>query len=174
MPIPSLRSTGGQRSEFYCSACNTKFETQLSAPDMKAAIQNQWDEHLSSVHPRHWEREEKQRAERLASRERSITRRLVTIAFSIVGFLVACSYVFYLWLSHPHGNLRVMSIFDALCPPSRLTFVCIDVPCTTTDYARLWAVAAILNAGIYGIVGGLLALCVSQLRSLLKRTGVHF
>jgi hypothetical protein len=26
MPIPSLRSTGGQRSEFYCSACNTKFE----------------------------------------------------------------------------------------------------------------------------------------------------
>jgi hypothetical protein len=67
-----------------------------------------------------------------------------------------------------------MSIFDALCPPSRLTFVCIDVPCTTTDYAGLWAVVAILNAGIYGIVGGMLALCVSQLRSLLKGTGVHF
>src|SRR6476660_4779654 len=75
MPIPSLRSTGGSRSEFYCSACNTKM-----------AIQEEWDNHLSSVHPRHWEREKKERATSQASRKLSATRWCVTIAFSVLGF----------------------------------------------------------------------------------------
>jgi len=153
MPIPFLRSTGGPRSEFYCSACNTKFKTQLLSPDMKAAIQKEWDEHLSSVHPRQWEREEKERARRQASRERSAAHWRVIIAFSVLGIVVTCLYIAYLWFSYPHQNLRVISIFDKLCPPSFLTLIYMDVPGTTADHAVTWAEVAVLNAGLYGVIG---------------------
>jgi hypothetical protein len=146
MPIPSLRSTGGPRSDFYCSACNTKM-----------AIQEEWDNHLSSVHPRHWEREKKERATRQASRKLSATRWRVTIAFSVLGFAVTCLYVVYLWVSYPQRNLRLTSIFDVLCPPSSLTLIYIDVPGTTADYAVTWIEVALLNAGLYGFVGAALS-----------------
>lgn len=98
----------------------------------------------------------------------------IVAAFSVLGLLVACLNVTYLRIAYPHRNPTIENVFDLLCRPSLLTIVCMDVPCTNADYAELWAVAAILNAAIYGIVGGLLALCVSQLKLLLKRVGVRF
>jgi hypothetical protein len=170
MPIPSLRSTGGPRSEFYCSACNTKFKTQLLSPDMKAAIQKEWDEHLASVHPRHWEREEAKRAERQASRERSTKRWRMIIAFSVIGFVVTCLYVGYLWYSYPHQNLHVTNIFERLCPPSFLTLIYVDVPGTTGDHIITWIEVALLNAGLYGVIGA----TISSMRQLghLKSKGI--
>ena len=165
MPIPSLRSTGGPRSEFYCSACNTKFETQLLSTDTKAAIQEEWDEHLFRVHPRHWEREKKERAIRQASRERSVTRWRVVIAFSALGIAVTCLYVAYLWVSYPHRKLRLISIFDALCPPSFLTLIYMDVQGTTADYAVTWTEVALLNAGLYGLIGAALSKLLRVRRS---------
>ena len=153
MPVPSLRSTRGPRSEFYCSACNTKFKTHFPLPDLKAEIQKEWDKHLSTVHPRDWEREKAQRVERKASRERSIKRWRMIIAFSVLGFLVTCLYVGYLWYSYPHQNLRVINVFDRLCPPSFLTLIYLDVPGTTGDHIITWAEVAVLNAGLYGVIG---------------------
>ena len=98
----------------------------------------------------------------------------IMLAFSVLGLVVACLNVTYLWVTYPHRNPTIENVFDLLCRPSVLTIVCMDVPCTNADYAKLWAVAAILNAAIYGIVGGLLALCVSHLRLLLKHVGVRF
>src|ERR1035441_7602613 len=144
MPIPSLRSTRGSRSEFYCSACNTKFKTHLPSADLKAAIQKEWDEHLFSVHPRHWEREEAKRVENKASREQSIKRWRMIIAFSVMGFVVTCLYVGYLWYSFPHQNLQVINIFDRLCPPSFLTVIYMDVPGTTGDHIITWTEVALL------------------------------
>src|SRR5260370_31141538 len=120
---------------------------------MKAAIQKEWDEHLSSVHPRHWEREQEKRAKRQASRERCATRWRVIIAFSVLGFVVTCSYVAYLWFSYPHQNIRVIRIFDTLCPPSFLTLIYMDVPGTTADHAVTSAEVAVLNGGLYGVIG---------------------
>jgi len=153
MPIPSLRSTRGPRSEFYCSACNTKFKTEFSSPDLKAGIQKEWDEHLSSVHPRHWEREQTERVERKAAQERSIKRWRTIIAFSVSGFVVTCLYVCYLWYSYPHQNLQVINIFDRLCPPFFLTLIYVDVPGTTGDHIITWAEVALLNAALYGVIG---------------------
>jgi hypothetical protein len=81
----------------------------------------------------------------------------VIVAFSVLGFLVTCLYVLYLWLTYPHRNVRVTSIFDALCPPSFLTLIYIDVPGTTGDYAVTWAEVAVLNAGLYGFTGAALS-----------------
>jgi len=97
----------------------------------------------------------------------------IVAAFSVLGLLIACLNVAYLWITYPHRNPTIENVFDLLCRPSLLTAVCMDVPCKNADYAQLWAVAAILNAAIYGIVGGLLALCVSRLRLLLKHVGVR-
>jgi hypothetical protein len=153
MPIPCLRSTDGPHSEFYCSACNTKFKTQSFSPDMKAAIQREWDDHLSSVHPRPWEREKSERTRRQASRERSARRWRVIVSFSVLGMAIIFLGVGYLWINFPHQNLRVTRILDALCPPSVLTLIYLDVPGTTADYALTGAVVAILNAGLYGAIG---------------------
>src|SRR5258706_6947146 len=153
MPVPSLRSTRGPRSEFYCSACNTKFKTHFPLPDLKAEIQKEWDKHLSTVHPRDWEREKAQRVERKASRERSIKRWRMIIAFSVLGFLVTCLYVGYLWYSYPHQNLRVINVFVRLCTPSFLTLIYLDEICTTGDHIITWAEVAVLNAGLNGVIG---------------------
>jgi hypothetical protein len=165
MPIPSLRSTRGPRSEFYCSACNTKFKPHFPSPDLKAAIQEDWDEHLSSVHPSHWEREQAERVERKASRERSIKRWRMIIAFSVMGFVVTCLYVGYLWYSYPHQNLQVINIFDRLCPPSFLTLIYVDVPGTTSDHIITWTEVALLNAGLYAVIGA----AISRLLGLRRR-----
>ena len=77
----------------------------------------------------------------------------VIMAFSVLGFVVTCSYIAYLWLGYPHPNLRVVSIFDELCPPSFLTLIYIDVPGTAADHVVTWVEVAILNAGLYGLVG---------------------
>jgi len=71
MPSPFLRSTRGARPEFYCSLCNMKFKTRLLSPNAKVAIQKEWDDHLRSVHPRQWEREERKRARRAVQPDRS-------------------------------------------------------------------------------------------------------
>jgi len=75
------------------------------------------------------------------------------IAFSVLGFVVTCLYVGYLWYSYPHQNLRVISILDRLCPPSFLTLIYMDVRGTTIDYIITWTEVAVLNAGLYGVIG---------------------
>jgi hypothetical protein len=47
-----------------------KFKTLLS-PDAKAALQKEWDEHLRSVHPRQWERQERKKARRATQRDKT-------------------------------------------------------------------------------------------------------
>jgi hypothetical protein len=163
MPSPDLRSTGGPRSEFYCSACEVKLSTQLLSPDMKAAIQNEWDEHLSSVHPRYWEYEQKKRARRQASRERSSKRWRLIVAFSTLGFVV--TFLAYLWMTYLHPSLRVENLFHKLCPPSVLTLIYIDVPGSTVDYTVTWAEAAVLNAGLYGVIGATVSILLRARRS---------
>jgi hypothetical protein len=36
--------------------------------DAKVAVLNEWDEHLRTVHPRQWEREQRKRGRRMAAR----------------------------------------------------------------------------------------------------------
>ena len=97
----------------------------------------------------------------------------IIAAFSVLGLLIACLNVTYLWITYPHRNPAIENVFDLLCRPSLLTIVCMDVPCTNADYAKLWAVAAILNAGVYGVIGGLITVSFSQLRLLLKHLRAH-
>ena len=78
MPSPFLRSTGGPSSEFYCSLCNTRLKSKMrgripslgewekSAAQWKTALMQEWDEHLASVHPQQWEREQRKKARRTA------------------------------------------------------------------------------------------------------------
>src|SRR5215467_11219443 len=65
-----LGSTREPRPEFYCSPCKTKFTTRLLSPDAKLAIGNEWDEHLRSVHPRQWEREQRKTSRRTAQADK--------------------------------------------------------------------------------------------------------
>ena len=97
--------------------------------------------------------------ERQASRERSTKRWRMIIAFSALGVVVTCLYVAYLRYSYPHRNLRVISIFDRLCPFSFLTLIYIDVPGTTVDHIIAWAEVAVLNAGLYGVIGAAISRC---------------
>jgi len=46
-------------------------EDEGAMKNEKLAILKEWDEHLRTVHPRQWGREEKKRARRLRSRTRS-------------------------------------------------------------------------------------------------------
>ena len=59
--LHTIRTTSGRPLEFYCSLCKTKLRTKLpeaSVAKEKAALQDEWDEHLHSAHPRQWEREQ--------------------------------------------------------------------------------------------------------------------
>jgi hypothetical protein len=91
MPTPRLRSTKGQ--EFFCSLCKMRLKSEFHVPtakpaaverdhgpsiewseeeegamkDARAAVLNEWDEHLRILHPAQWEREQKKRARRRAT-----------------------------------------------------------------------------------------------------------
>jgi hypothetical protein len=86
MPTPRLHST--KRQEFFCSVCKAKPKSEFHLPtsrpavvrtehgpsiewskdeestmkDAKLAVLNEWDEHLSTVHPRQSEREQRRGA----------------------------------------------------------------------------------------------------------------
>jgi hypothetical protein len=163
MPCPDLRSTSGPRSEFYCSACELKFRTQPLSPDMKASLQKEWDDHLSSIHPRYGEYEQKKRAIRQASREWSSKRWRIITASSVLGFVVA---LLVFWVTYLNLGLRVEKVFSTLCPPSVLTLIYMDVPGTTADYMVTWAEVALLNAGLYGAIGAIVSTLFNIRRSL--------
>ena len=93
MPSPRLHSKG---PEFFCSLCKIQLKSEFHVPtteptvvrtdhgpsiewskdeesvmkDAKVAILSEWDEHLRTVHPRQWEREQRKRARRRAKREK--------------------------------------------------------------------------------------------------------
>jgi hypothetical protein len=95
---------------------------------------------------------------------RSKNRWRLRALFSVLGLVVACSYFAYLSITFPNRNPRVESVFDVLCPPSFLTLVYLDVPtATTAQYAVVWVFVAILNAGLYGVVGALVIKLVGML-----------
>jgi|ERR1700676_5133050 len=94
MPTPHLHSTKGQ--EFFCSLCKVQLKSAFHVPttkpavvrtghgpsiewskeeesamkDAKVAVLDAWDEHLRTVHPRQWEREQKKRARHRTKRKK--------------------------------------------------------------------------------------------------------
>ena len=71
-----------------------------------------------------------------------------------LGLVIAFSHVSYLAFSYPNRNPSVERVFDFLCPPSNLTAWYIDAPkASTAQYAVLWVVIAVINAGLYGRIG---------------------
>lgn len=78
--------------------------------------------------------------------------------FAAVGFGIAALFVFLQVLMDPlpPGNslsLWVTGTFMILCPPSWLTIPLIDVETGTSGFYGMWVVLALLNAGLYAVVG---------------------
>lgn len=64
-----------------------------------------------------------------------------------------------------------MKVFGFLCPPSNLTAWYIDAPSASImQYLVLWAVIALINAGLYGTVT-ILALKLGQSVSRKEKRG---
>jgi hypothetical protein len=78
----------------------------------------------------------------------------IVVAVSSSGLLIACAYATYLFATYPNRNPRVESLFDFLCPTSFLTLIYMDVPsASTAQYVVVWALVALTNAMLYGVVG---------------------
>lgn len=77
--------------------------------------------------------------------------------FAFVGFAVAVVWLVYQVLTHPSpwsalsNFLSVM--FMILCPPVLLTIPLIDVKTGTIETYLIWTVVALLNAGLYAVIG---------------------
>jgi hypothetical protein len=82
------------------------------------------------------------------------------IGFAGLGFLLGVVIWVYSEVSarslHP-VNIRLWTVFIALCPPSLLSIPFIDVEPGTFDFTTMWFVIALINAGLYGVVGWLLS-----------------
>jgi len=93
MATPRLNSTKDRK--VFCSLCKTDFKSEFQLPstppgvvttdqgtsiewskgkeramkNAKLAVSKEWDEHLRTVHPRQWEREQRKRARRRPASE---------------------------------------------------------------------------------------------------------
>jgi hypothetical protein len=91
------------------------------------------------------------RTEEFVSKDRSTTLR-----FAAVGFGIAFPLVGLQMLGEPSPwpplNNILSAIFIILCLPVLLTFPLLDVETTGVFYV-LWMVLALLNAGLYAVIG---------------------
>jgi hypothetical protein len=84
--------------------------------------------------------------------------RRLTVSLALAGFLVAVVVWAYSELTDAgHVNMPVWTVFVILCPPSLLTVPLIDVEPGSIDFAFVWFVVALLNAGLYVLVGKVIA-----------------
>jgi hypothetical protein len=79
------------------------------------------------------------------------------LRFAAVGFGIAVVFVAFLMLVQPSPWSRLSNILSAmfmiLCPPVLLTFPLLDVEIGTGSFCVLWMVVALLNAGLYAVIG---------------------
>jgi|SRR5882724_3081605 len=84
-------------------------------------------------------------------------RRRLTIALAVTGLAIAAAIGAYSQLtdSSPPKPLsaRLWTTFMILCPPSFLSVPLIDVEPGSVDFAIMWFVIALLNAGLYAAIG---------------------
>jgi hypothetical protein len=82
-------------------------------------------------------------------------RRLQTIGFAALGFVIAAAIWAYTELtasSPPHLNFLV-TLLVLLCPPSFLSAALIDVEPGATGFTLMWLVIASANAALYAVFG---------------------
>jgi hypothetical protein len=84
------------------------------------------------------------------------------VASSFAGFTIAGALLTYLVVSYPNRNSVVLTLSNYLCPPSALTLMFIDIPATSTQWNVLWAIIALSNAALYGVIGGLIGKILSK------------
>jgi hypothetical protein len=93
------------------------------------------------------------RTEEFVSKDRSAILR-----FAAVGFGIALVFVGFQMLMEPSPwsplNNILSAVFMILCPPVLLTFPLLDVEIGTGGFYVLWMVVALLNAGLYAVIGG--------------------
>ena len=79
---------------------------------------------------------------------------------AMFGFAITAIFVSYQLLTDVQSplsrNSALMTVFVILCPPSLLS-VAIDPEVGTNGYYSLWAVIAVLNAGLYATVRRLIS-----------------
>ena|SRR5450432_973279 len=78
----------------------------------------------------------------------------LVVGFSALGFVAACTYAAYLYVSYPERNPMIVRAFGFLCPPSRLDAWFVDAPnASIVEQCVLWVFIALINAGLYGGIG---------------------
>lgn len=84
-------------------------------------------------------------------------RRRLAIYLAVLGFAMAAVIWAYSELtdSSPPGplNFPLWTIFMVLCPSSLLTIPLIDVEPGSIDFALMWFVVGLVNAGLYAAIG---------------------
>ena len=83
--------------------------------------------------------------------------RSTILRFAAVGFGIAVVFVGFRMLMDPSPwsplDSILSAIFMILCPTVLLTFPLLDVEIGTGGFYVLWMVVALLNAGLYAIIG---------------------
>jgi hypothetical protein len=81
----------------------------------------------------------------------------IILRFAAVGFGIFVVWVVYQMLTDPSPwsqlNNILSIIFMILCPPVLLTFPLIDVEIGDGGSYAIWTVVALLNAGLYAVIG---------------------
>jgi hypothetical protein len=84
------------------------------------------------------------------------------VALAALGLAITLVIVVYLQLadpvsaSRPPMNDRLVAIFVILCPPSLLSIPFIDAEPGTGGFYFLWSVIGLMNAVLYGGIGGVI------------------
>ncbi len=84
--------------------------------------------------------------------------RSTILRFAAAGFEIAAVFVAFQMLMVKHSpwftlNNILSAIFMIFCPPVLLTFPLLDVKIGTGGFYALWMAVALLNAGLYAVVG---------------------
>ena len=83
--------------------------------------------------------------------------RRTILRFAAVGFGITVVFVGFQMLMEPSPwsplNNILSATFMILCPPVLLTFPLLDVEIGTGGFYVLWMVVALLNAGLYLVIG---------------------
>ena len=83
----------------------------------------------------------------------------LTVWLAVVGLIVALAFGVYFGLnpkSEGRGALIAATISFVLCPGSLLFVTFIDAEPWTNGFVFMWLAVAVINAGVYGLVGHLI------------------